>query len=103
MILKGLKEAGYATDPRYPNKLISLVERYKLYEYDAQVLGKTGKDVKKVTENNNRYTVEKGDTLYRIAKKHNITVEQLKDFNGLTSNDISIGQVLYVKPLPKDF
>ena len=100
---KGLKEAGYATDPRYPNKLISLVERYKLYEYDAQVLGKTGKDVKKVTENNNRYTVEKGDTLYRIAKKHNITVEQLKDFNGLTSNDISIGQVLYVKPLPKDF
>ena len=34
---------------------------------------------------------------------HNITVEQLKDFNGLTSNDISIGQVLYVKPLPKDF
>jgi hypothetical protein len=30
----GLKAAGYATDPNYPKKLIKLIERYKLYEYD---------------------------------------------------------------------
>ena len=31
---RGLKKAGYATDPQYPKKLISLIERYKLYRYD---------------------------------------------------------------------
>ena len=30
----GLKKAGYATDPEYPSKLISLIERYKLYDLD---------------------------------------------------------------------
>lgn len=31
---KGLRKAGYATNPNYPAKLIELVERYKLYNYD---------------------------------------------------------------------
>ena len=30
-----LKNAGYATDPNYPGKLIRLIEAYKLYEWDA--------------------------------------------------------------------
>ena len=32
----GLKKAGYATDPKYPSKLINLIEEYKLYEYDRK-------------------------------------------------------------------
>lgn len=31
---KGLKKAGYATDPSYPNKLITIIEKYELYQYD---------------------------------------------------------------------
>ncbi|WP_052597651.1 glucosaminidase domain-containing protein [Aureispira sp. CCB-QB1] len=31
---KGLKKAGYATDPKYPDKLIKTIEKYKLAEYD---------------------------------------------------------------------
>lgn len=31
----GLRQAGYATDPNYPTKLISLIERYELDKYDA--------------------------------------------------------------------
>lgn len=31
---RGLKDAGYATDPSYPDKLISIIEKYKLYEID---------------------------------------------------------------------
>ncbi|WP_298510032.1 glucosaminidase domain-containing protein [uncultured Kordia sp.] len=100
---KGLKKAGYATDPKYPRKLIKLIERYKLYQYDAEVLGKKPEDAKKVTTHNDRYTVSKGDTLYSIARKHKITVAKLKSLNGLESNEIFIGQVLFVKPLPKDF
>lgn len=42
------------------------------------------------------YKVGKGDTLYRIAKTHAISVHELKDWNGLNSNTIQIGQVLKV-------
>lgn len=35
----GLKKAGYATDPKYPEKLISIIERYQLHQYDSKVLG----------------------------------------------------------------
>ncbi len=100
---KGLRKAGYATDRKYPQKLISLIERYELYKYDAEVLGKKPEDAKKVTSHNDRYTVSKGDTLYSIARKHKVTVEKLKSLNGLESNEIFEGQVLFVKPLPKDF
>jgi flagellum-specific peptidoglycan hydrolase FlgJ/LysM repeat protein len=37
---KGLRAAGYATDPKYPDKLIGLIERYELAKYDAEVLDK---------------------------------------------------------------
>ena len=33
---KGLKKAGYATDPKYPDKLINLIERYRLDRYDLK-------------------------------------------------------------------
>lgn len=31
---RGLSECGYATDPRYAEKLITIIERYELYKYD---------------------------------------------------------------------
>lgn len=34
---RGLKKAGYATDPSYANKLIALIEKYELYRYDSGV------------------------------------------------------------------
>ncbi|MFP9098810.1 glucosaminidase domain-containing protein [Flavobacterium sp. RHBU_24] len=36
---KGLRAAGYATDPKYPEKLIGLIERFELAQYDQEVLG----------------------------------------------------------------
>ena len=42
------------------------------------------------------YTVVKGDTLYRISRKYGVTVEQLKKWNNLTDNIISIDQRLIV-------
>ena len=40
------------------------------------------------------YTVKKGDNLYDIAKKYNTTVSELKKLNNLTTNNLSIGQIL---------
>lgn len=105
----GLKAAGYATDPKYPDKLIGLIERYNLTDYDAEVIGASYKplprasDAPKMEEQEpapvamGSHRVEKGDTLYSISKKHNLTVEQLRELNGLPDNSISIGQVLKVK------
>ncbi|MEN2767410.1 C40 family peptidase [Ornithinibacillus xuwenensis] len=45
---------------------------------------------------NSSHTVTSGDTLYSIAKRYNVTVEQLKSANQLTSNTISLGQVLKI-------
>jgi len=91
---KGLRKAGYATDPKYPSKLINLIERYQLYQYDT--VEKT--TPKKTLEKNSKtYTVQQGDSLYGIAKKFNLTVETLKKINNLTDNNISIGQQLNIQ------
>ena len=42
----------------------------------------------------NEYIVQKGDTLYSISKRFNISIEELKRINNLISNNLSIGQVL---------
>lgn len=43
------------------------------------------------------YTVKKGDTLYGIAKKHGMSIQELKKLNDLVLNNLSIGQKLKVK------
>lgn len=42
----------------------------------------------------NTYIVKSGDTLYKIAQKYNTTVDTLKQINNLTSNLLSVGQIL---------
>ena len=49
-------------------------------------------------EDGEYYTVVAGDTLYGIANRYGLTVDELKALNNLTSNTLSIGQKLLVKP-----
>ena len=84
---KGLKKAGYATDPKYPQKLIDLIQRYQLYKYDNIVLKKKNKP----------YKVKKGDTLFSISEKFNMPVDAIIELNDLKGNNLSIGQVIMIK------
>jgi len=92
---RGLKKAGYATDPQYPKKLISLIERYKLYRYD--IFDKKKKNKKERDRTFQTHRVQKGDTLYSIAKRYNTTVEYIKSSNNLNSNALDIGQTLVIR------
>lgn len=107
---RGLRAAGYATDPKYPDKLISYIERYGLNEYDNMALDAnyvpnekqlvqdlTVSTKRVVSSNLGSYVVQKGDTLYSISRKFELRVEDLKQKNNLVDNTISIGQRLVVK------
>lgn len=94
---RGLRKAGYATDPKYPNKLIKIIGDYKLHEFDKVKKGDFTASVKTKKTIATYYQVEKGDTLYSIARKLNTSVATLKEINGLTDNIISVGQRLLTK------
>lgn len=94
---KGLKAAGYATDRKYPQKLISLIERYKLYQYDKQVLGKTEIVKELSTKEPSNHTVVKGDTLFSLSRRYGVSVLEIKALNNLDSNNLVIGQILVIK------
>ena len=97
---KGLSKAGYATDKKYPQKLISLIERYELYKFDVASAGVNYKRNQAIITQNSSmrvHTVEKGDTLYSLSKKYFVSVDALKRMNKLRGNTISIGQKLILK------
>ena len=104
----GLRKAGYATDKKYPSKLLKIIKEYKLYEFDKIKKGRYTKGIKRlnkdanfdksvVLKKGNFYQVKKGDTLYSISRKYSISVVKLKAINNLRDNIISIGQKLLFK------
>ncbi len=98
---KGLRKAGYATDKKYPQKLIYLIDKYQLYNYDSP---SKNSEVKQKRNSNTiskrskkRHIVQKGDTLYSISKKYYISVEDLMRINKMKNTNLAIGQELVVK------
>lgn len=97
---KGLRAAGYATDRKYPDKLIGIIERFQLYKFDEEVLGTPRKEPKRTVEsvsNSNTHEVVKGDTMYSLSKRYNISVQELQRLNGMKNHDLKLGQRLIIK------
>ena len=175
----GLKKAGYATDPGYPQKLLLLIKKYELHQYDTEVLGYAFKEDKPLSpilntppltvekkkeanktvakantpaqkantpaaatkstqkavakkdnspkkdtsvtaqkadttrvaqkEANNTpteevamdaikmYIVKKGDTLYSIARRSGVSVDDLMALNNMSNFNINMGQILVIR------
>ena len=102
----------YATDPSYASKLISVIERYNLTQYDTGTVMKPVSNNANSNNNNSNnsnnnsnasvatngtYTAVAGDSLWRIAQKFGMTLDELKKANGLTSNNLYVGQTLKVR------
>nr|WP_314067118.1 LysM peptidoglycan-binding domain-containing protein [uncultured Vagococcus sp.] len=105
----------YATDPGYAGKLNTIIENNNLTRFDTPGSGtgntggnnggntggnnegNTGGNGNITVPNNGSYTIASGDTLSSIARKHGVTVANLKSWNNLTSDLIYVGQKLVVK------
>lgn len=110
---KGLKEAGYATDPKYTPRLLELIEKYKLYQYDqlqefpsiAAKAGKPSTPEKLEAREILRFrmikyiVVKPGDTFFKIAKDTDKDLWQLYKYNELSADSKLIaGEKLYLQP-----
>ncbi len=121
---KGLKKAGYATNPKYPQLLIRIIEQNDLTQYDrAPLPNKKKQDKRKLAkqendassssssrssskhrvlkhENNIRYIqLQKGDVVDEIAREFNMGEWQLYKYNDLDKDErLNSSGKLYLQP-----
>lgn len=119
----GLKDAGYATNPKYPQLLIDLIERMKLNELDGisevskpflaltneKVIEKSASKALMMAnthtvlkhKNNIKYIVaKKGDTFYRISKEFGMGLWELYKYNDFSAKKDYLveGDIVYLAP-----
>lgn len=90
-----LVEYGFIDNESDRNKLINNLNDY--VEAVVKAIAEYTNTTYIPPETEDYYVVKKGDTLYSIANKYNLTVQVLKTLNNLTSDTIQIGQVLLLK------
>lgn len=125
---RGLRRAGYATNPRYPELLIGVIERNQLYKFDQKVVSggytrparetpapvaqqrparRSGTDFpdigvgREVHENNRiRYVyARRGDTPESIAQEMGMWAREIYRYNDLENGDqLQVGQIVYLQP-----
>lgn len=113
---RGLKSAGYATNPKYADLLVSLIERYRLFQYDSsesrvEKIQREERVFTEIVENIPNeakdaaakppvamqiHEVKSGETLFAIAKRYDLTIELLKQLNNIKGDGVMAGQLLLV-------
>lgn len=120
---KGLKAAGYATNPQYANLLIKIIEEEELYKYDRNIKH-PAKNVpasisveefaesvssqnrpgnisyrKREEMRNGIICIEaiQGDTFNKIAGYYGIKLKKLLQYNDKTNTDLQVGDIVYLK------
>ena len=106
---RGLKKAGYATNPRYAELVIKIIEDNNLQQYDQIALGKSRKDyfaadaeTSRMVHKNNRVNyilAHEGDSFESIRKEMKLLSFELFRYNEIDRDDsIHTGQILYIQP-----
>lgn len=109
---EGLKKAGYATNPKYPEMLIKIIEDNELFKFDDKDASKniqlanidnvylsSGNREIFLTNRIKAIKVREGDTFFKISKELDIMLWQLYKYNDLDKDSkLSIGQTLYIQP-----
>lgn len=118
---RGLKEAGYATNPKYPKLLIELIEKHELYKLDEQIDfeefepekenikkeepviagSKTNKHKVYINANRTKYVIaQPGDTFYQISKEFGFHLRQMDKWNDFpdTKDVLVEGDIVYIMP-----
>ena len=100
---RGLKKAGYATNPRYADQLIGIIELYELHKYDEKNYMKW---IKKNPNPHQTYiandllyiVVRAGDSWKSISKEFDISQKKLRKYNDLYKGyALQVGDILYLE------
>ena len=89
-------EYGFIDNPEDLSKIQNNYKEYVDAVVDAVIATYEGETIPSLPESGNYYVVQNGDSLWKIANKYGITVNELKSLNGLTSNNLTVGQILEV-------
>ena len=118
---KGLKAAGYATNPQYAQKLIDIIQLYKLYRYDSakdydkfmaehtkSTVNGASLHVIKIFNKNYYVIARRGDTFKSIADEIDISYRKLAKYNERDKRDpLEEGEIIWLKKkqtkAPKDY
>jgi len=104
---KGLKKAGYATNPKYDDLLIDLIEKHELYKLDRGITVYSDKETPEPGQghtihirNRVKYVVAKeGDTYKSLAQELKMMPWEIYRYNDLPKDaSITPGQVIYTQP-----
>jgi LysM repeat protein len=110
----GLKKSGYATEPKYAEQLIAIIEEFQLNQYDeiaslpnikVQLKHQKLEDIvmsveRKMLFNGLKYVIVKADeSFYKVAVDNNIEMSDLYVYNDIAVSDRPyVGQILYLEP-----
>ncbi len=89
-------EYGFIDNPEDLAKIQNNYKEYVDAVVDAVIATYEGETIPSLPGSGNYYVVQNGDSLWKIANKYGITVNELKSLNGLTSNNLTVGQILEV-------
>ena len=106
---KGLSKAGYATNPNYASRIISIIEDLKLYTFDEEI--NTPKPIREYISSQSRIVqtvndlnivkVKEGDTYYKLAKRFGLTLRQIHKYNNTKQYNQEIlktDDIVYLEP-----
>ncbi len=101
---KGLKTAGYATNKKYADLLIKLIEEHQLYELDKveeaqSIVAESSRNVY-LHPNRIKYVISKeGETLLEIAKEFDMRLWQLYKYNDIENMyELTKGEKIFIQP-----